>query len=141
MTQILEKKFEVNHGGTSHTFQTADYMRGLTKEILTNEDRLVDYLRDRKILLPALHTFLQQDMVNLRAIPRKTKNTVQIPMTKENIPGYQAAISSYLPKLMPDPDTFGKQPKEITPEKALETLLKGMTPAEIMAKIAEMQKK
>lgn len=139
MSQITSGRFEVNHAGTSAWFTNPEYTQGLTREILLDEELLTDFCRKAGVLHKMLHTGFQQELVNWRAIPRrKDKAGDQIPFTPALVEKYQKEITAYLPKLMPDPAATKAGKAEPTPEKALEVLLKGMTPEQLMSKLQAM---
>jgi hypothetical protein len=139
--QILTRKIEVSHAGKSVTYTLPTYLSGITPEVLDNENLLVEYMNDKGCLHGLLHVGLQQEIINVRAIPRKkTVDGQPIAQTAENITKYQKMIDSYKPALMPNP-AASKAGKEPTPEKALEILLKGMTAEQLMERLMAMTAK
>lgn len=108
-TQVIEdKELEVTHAGQDVIFEVAEYLDGLTHEILMDEPLMVEWARSEGVLLGLLHAGLRDDVIKQRAIPRKfdrDKKAVYIDDVKHK--EYQEIIREHKPPLIVKPGTGG----------------------------------
>lgn len=134
---LQEEEFEVSHNGEDVKFQSPEWMRAFTPEVMESEEECVRIATENDMLHGLIHLGLQQAIIGMRAKARPAdKNGEKISITGEvEFVKAEERLNAYRPKPISRP---GKK-KEVSPADALAALkASGMSKEEILAKIAEM---
>lgn len=96
--QVTNRTFKVEQNGQNFTFTMATYMEGLTPEIMTDKEALINWAMDSDQLYGLICEGIRGDVIKQRAICRKVdKAGDPIYVTKQMESDYQAAILEHVP--------------------------------------------
>lgn len=119
--QVSARTFKVEQNGQNFTFTMATYMEGLTPEIMTNSEALINWAMDSGQMYGLLCEGIRGDVIKQRALCRKVdKAGDPIYVTSKMEAEYQEAILKHTPATFKSESTK----KTATSINAIETALK-----------------
>ena len=115
--QLNEGKFVVVNQGNEAVFTFPTWLH-IDNETLNNEELLVAHCKKYNVLHKLLHTGLQQEVINCRAISRiVNKAGKAVAYTAELVEKIQEKLNDYLSAFMPAPAEPKKTKQQILDEK------------------------